>query len=471
VGTRNAQGFYEVTWGDLMDSNPDTVINIVQQYNFTGDLAWLRSHKATCEKALDYILNRDSDGDYLVEVMNDSLTEELSSSWMDIIWASFETADLNAKMYKALLDWADAEEQLGDSKKAEYYRDFAAKLKEKFNKDTADGGFWNPQKQWYVHWREKDDSIHGDNLGAFLNFMAIAFDLCDQPERRSAILDEIEEVTDRENLFSWPITIYPYERNEGYKVNYPFPKYINGDIWPGWAILGVQAYADYKPEIAVKYIKKALAKYNEDGLAAQQYSRTTQKSAGVNELDDILAENCNPVVGLYAFIYGVQPKYNRLYLNPHMTKELDGTQLKYWLRNQDYIIDLSCDDYAVTVNNFKIRAKTDFAINSAGNVVEYFKGSRKAPALSITKSTTDPLEINIDYWICCKYKMKWTESSTNAKTETIHVIDGLQPGATYELYNNGELLESITSNSSGSINFTYTAGFEKPQTFEIKLRR
>mgnify|MGYP003348718813 CR=1 FL=1 len=36
-------------------------------------------------------------------------------------------------------------------------------IKTAFNKPIRDGGFWNPDRNWYIYWREPDNSIHGDN--------------------------------------------------------------------------------------------------------------------------------------------------------------------------------------------------------------------------------------------------------------------------------------------------------------------
>jgi len=41
------------------------------------------------------------------------------------------------------------------------------------------------------------------------------------------------------------------------------------------------------------------------------------------------------IVGLYRNIYGIRPQYNRLYLEPHLTKDLNGTKIRYWLRDQN----------------------------------------------------------------------------------------------------------------------------------------
>ena len=60
--TTNAMGLL------FLDSQPDQVINVAKQFDFTGDLKWLRTHQATCERVLDYMLRRDSNRNGLVEM-------------------------------------------------------------------------------------------------------------------------------------------------------------------------------------------------------------------------------------------------------------------------------------------------------------------------------------------------------------------------------------------------------------------
>ncbi len=268
-GTVTDKGFYEAQWGYLMDSNPDFVSNVAQLFQLTGDLNWVANHKTSCEKALEFMLKRDSNKNYLVEMMTDSHLERKGSDWIDIIWASYENAFVNAKLYYALTLWADVERLLNDPEKANYYSNYAAELKKCFNKSTSEGGFWNPANKWYVHWLDKDQSVHGDNLVVPVNLMAIVYGICDDTTRQTAILDKIEEQTSTENLFFWPICLYPYAVGEGNDWQFPFPNYENGDIFLSWGSIAVEAYAGYKPEIALKYIDNVLNQYEKDGLAFQ----------------------------------------------------------------------------------------------------------------------------------------------------------------------------------------------------------
>ena len=465
-GTYDELGFHEMCWGYAMDSQAGYVGNVADLYDFNGDLEWVRTHKNACERALDYMLARDHDNDGLVEMMTDYHTDKKSSEVIDVIWASHENALVNAAMYLVLNQWADIEAQLGDTKSSQRYQDAARKLKTTFNKTTDDGGLWDPHNQWYVHWRDKDGSIHGNNLVTLgVNFAAIGYGICDDVDRQKAVLDEIEEQMQREDLFHWPICMYSYEKEEGHEMNFPFPKYVNGNIWLCGGEFGVRAYAEYDPAIAVKYIQKLIEQYKVDNLAHERYLRKTQTGLGA----DILGGNANTIVGLYRNIYGIVPKYNRLYLNPHLTTDLNGTRLNYRLRNQQYLIELSYADYAISLNGFRIRSTTDFAVSSFGRKVSYFCGSSATCSMSVTRSVDDAFKIDIDIWSTSPHGHKrWTEICDNVDSTAEHVIAGLEPESTYLVYVNGSLLKSVVTNTSGQLSFVYSGGYGCPQTFEIK---
>ena len=51
-------------------------------------------------------------------MMTGSQSEKRGSDWIDIIWASYENAFVNARLYYALILWADVEKRLDDTVKA-----------------------------------------------------------------------------------------------------------------------------------------------------------------------------------------------------------------------------------------------------------------------------------------------------------------------------------------------------------------
>jgi len=464
-GSYDMLGFYEAQWGYLLDSQPDYVINVAGQFDLTGDRKWLVGQKLACENALNYLMRREVGHSGLVAMMNDSLAAKKSSDWIDIVWASYENALVNTELYYALKLWAEAEDALGDAPKAATYRDFASRLKASFNRPVAEGGFWNPTNQWYVYWREKDGSIHGDNLVTPVNFTAIAYGLCDDAARQKAILDRIEAEMQKEDLFSWPLSFFPYAPEEG-AAGTNFPNYENGDLFLSWGETAVRAYAAYDRNLAVKYIKKTLARYDQDGLSFQRYLRKSQRGEG----DDILAGNCMAIVGLYRDIYGVQPKPNRLYLEPHLTAELDGTKLRYTLRGRLYEIELNTQNYAITAGHCTLRDAHPFGVNGTDTGLEYFSGTNKDWSMSIACPQNQPVTVQIDNWSeDASTPRQWTEVCLQTGGTTRYEVAHLQPKANYTLRINDRDATVLRADTSGRLRFKSKRTIAGPQTFELGL--
>ena len=445
-GTATPQGFYEAQWGYLFDSNPDYVTNVSELYNQCGDLNWVRNQKTACEKSLDYLLKRDSNGNHLVEMMNTDHSQRKGSDWIDIIWASWENAFVNAKLYYALTLWSAIEKQLGDSEKSTYYSDYAAALKVSFNKPTSEGGFWDGKNKWYVHWLDKDGSVHGNNLVVPVNFMAIAYGICDNDLKKKAILDRVEDQMQKEKLFAWPLCMYSYEKGEGNDWQFPFPNYENGDIFLSWGSVGVKAYAAYQPDLALKYIENILARYEKDGLAFQRYGRPKQDGLG----DDILSGNCLALVGLYESVYGVNPMYNRLYLDPHLPDKLSGTELNYNFRGDRLKINLEKGMHSVSNQQYKITATHDFGFNATKDGLEYFKSNEDNWTIKARTSKNNSLAIEI---------MKYTENEvgfkqvTSANSKVTYSISKLIPERLFSIFMNNQTVTTLKSDKKGSLSF------------------
>ena len=460
-GTADSLGFYEAQWGIMMDSQPDFAINVAELFDQCGDLEWLRSHKQSCEKVLDYILRRDSDHDHLVEMLTDSHKEGRGSDWLDIMWASWENAFVNAEVYWALTLWSDLEILLGDTTTAESYRRFAAGLKESYNRSTREGGFWDEDHRWYVHWRDRDGSVYGNNLVTPVNFMAIGYGLCDDAERKLSILHTIETVMQRENLFVWPICVFPFEQGVGHQNNYPFPSYENGDLFLSWGELGVRAYAEDFPEIALRYCRNVIRRYEVDGLAYQRYLRTTQQGSG----DDILAGNASVVTGLYRNIYGIQPRYNRLVIRPRLVKDLYGTRLRYNYRGKVYQVTLDATLNSVAADGTTVSATGEFGINRDSSRTSWYCGMAASPALVLTTPDTCTFNVAVREWAD---RRSWTEQSSAGRFSVPHLIGGLTPDQDYGVFCDGYMLEVLNAGGGGSIEYSYVHNDGAEHLFEVR---
>ncbi|GAB3512419.1 hypothetical protein GCM10027341_53160 [Spirosoma knui] len=429
-GTYNKEtGYYEAMWGYTIDSQTGYVINTSEQFAQTGNLAWLRAHQNSCEKALDWLIRRDANQNGIFEMMNTGIAEQKASDWVDIVWASYENAFVNAQLYEALTLWADCERVLGNLQKATYYVANAARLKKAFNQPVEKGGFWSEAKQQYVYWRDQDGSVHGDNLVTPVNFAAIAFGLCDDPKRINQILQQIEQRMADEKLFHWPLCFDSFKREEVQRGNWPFPKYENGDIFPTWGYLGIRAYATYNNQIALRYVNNLLAQYRKDGLSSQRYSRKTQQGLG----DDILAGISTTITALYRDIYGIRPKWNRMGLEPNMSRSLDGTKFTYTLRDTTYQVDLRVSHYRLSTKDFSVISHERFGVSNIVNTLTYFHHNDERSRLQINTPPNTFVQVQINSWT--PDSRSWTTKST--AQHTFRITD-LRPNARYRIKINSQ---------------------------------
>ncbi len=441
-GTFNdTTGYYEAMWGYTIDSQTGYVINVSDLFNINGNIAWLKGHQNSCRKALDWLIRRDSNNNGIFEMMNNNISEAKCSDWLDIVWASFENAFVNAQMYDALIKWAACERILKNENVAVRYETIAKRLKESFNKPIEDGGFWSATKNQFVYWRDKDGSVHGDNLVTPVQFMAIASGLCDDNERIRAIIHQIEERTAAEHLFHWPLCFDSFKREEVQEGNWPFPRYENGDIFPTWGYLGVKSYIHYDNELALKYIRNLLDQYQMDELSSQRYSRTTQQGLG----GDILSGICTGVTALYSDIYGIQPRWNRLMIAPNLAPSLYGTNFHYNLRGCDYNIKLDKSNFQVSSPFYFVSCDTAFGVAGSKGVVRFFPQDRDDIFLSLSNSSQKPISLTVGRFNEQEIRFAIRETGKYSMT-----LSGLARNTTYELSADGSR-KKIKSSKEGSL--------------------
>jgi hypothetical protein len=279
--------------------------------------------------------------------------------------------------------------------------------------------------------------------------MAIAYGICDDEARRNTILDDIESQMQKENLFFWPLTMFSYEEDEGRETQFPFPSYENGDLFLSWGAVAVKAYADYKPELALKYVRNVMDRHSKDGLAYQRYGREKQDGLG----DDILSGNSLSVVGLYQAIYGINPLFNRFYLNPRITKELAGTELKYNYQGQKLTIGLNMNEYTVSNARYKIISNKHFGFFGKGNQLSYFNGNDATASLVIKTGPEVNLVIDVNEWNTDK--MAWSIVGNRQGKKLHHTIKGLSPNSYYSITINDKSTAPARSDANGTIAFDH----------------
>jgi len=264
---------------------------------------------------------------------------------------------------------------------------------------------------------------------------------------------------EKENLFFWPLAMYGYAPGEANGSQYPFPTYENGDLFLSWGSIAVKAYAAYKPALALKYVKNVLEQYSKDGLAFQRYGRVKQNGLG----DDILSGNSLSIVGLYQAIYGINPLYNRFYLDPHITPELSGTRLKYNFRGKHLIVGLDSGSYSVADQRYKVIDNSSFGFNIDKNQLSYFNGNSTDVSLQVKSATQ--LTIAIQNWNA--NKLTWVQGigRSNPQILNYHIYQ-LKPNVSYVFLANGKIIKNLRSNENGEVAISYSP---KATTEQISL--
>ena len=177
-----------------------------------------------------------------------------------------------------------------------------------------------------------------------------------------------------------------------------------------------------------------LSRYEKDGLAFQRYGRVNQDGLG----DDILSGNSLALVGLYKAIYGINPLYNRLYLNPHLPEKLSGTELIYNFRQEKLKIELATDNYSISNKQFKITSKRDFGFYPEKNELLYFDSKDDVYSLKVQTSST--ISLDIVKWDTDEYT--WLQSSTNEEGKIAYSLNVLKPNRLYTIYYGNRILNA-----------------------------
>jgi hypothetical protein len=111
-----------------------------------------------------------------------------------------------------------------------------------------------------------------------------------------------------------------------------------------------------------------------------------------------------------------------------------------------------------------------FAINATENGLEYFPRTNKNWAMSISRPEAKALTVEVQSWPDDPdLPRRWTETSSQSKGATQHIVAGLRPRARYQLKANGETIDSLRSDKNGRVRFTSRQNNSATQTFELSL--
>jgi len=275
------------------------------------------------------------------DLNNDGLMDSFGyqvSQWDDQSKIGQNSAYANAFLYKALLDWANLEQNvLGDQKRANKYRAKAAQLKATYNKPISEGGFWSEATKSFVHSRGLNGEIYGDVGHTLDNAYAIMFDLVDKV-RAQAILEQYTDFRNGNNILKRPLALFPAQRTaySNSENNNKFPSYLHGNSFPQMSYDMMAAYAKTGNEqVPAELLRTLTAQYAVDGLIWNTYTWDLQPDT---LREPWMSANSRPFAGFYDIIMGIKPKYDRLVIDPSLDTSLFGTSVRYTLRNHPFTV-------------------------------------------------------------------------------------------------------------------------------------
>jgi hypothetical protein len=199
-------------------------------------------------------------------------------------------------------------------------------------------------------------------------------------------------------------------------------------------------------------------------LSFQRYLRNSQTGAG----NDILAGNSMTIVGLYRDIYGIRPQWDRLLLDPHMTPALDGTQLSYQLRNQQYSLTVGTNRSTIAVGGFAVQSAGAFAVNATGNQLNCFPTNQDLPAFNFTRNTNTGVTVAIIAWPGTNGgAVSWNISYPSQPAALHMVIAGLKALAVYQIQTNGVNSAAQKTDATGSLSLDYPGATTNAAAFTL----
>ncbi len=203
-------------YGDMLDANASPIIAAWDYVECTNDLDWLRRHIERLEFVADYLAQRDTDKDGLVECTHSgnygSLVDPArSASAYDTINAGFKDAYSNELTYRAWRCLADLEAKVERKEQQGRYTQLADRLKAVFSST-----FFDASTGWIVWWKSEDGELH--NLASpMINALAIEYGLVDTQSAREILLrlwKKIEEIGFSNFEIGVPLTLVPVRKGD-----------------------------------------------------------------------------------------------------------------------------------------------------------------------------------------------------------------------------------------------------------------
>jgi len=187
----NYEGADTVSWKskyDSLDSHPSLLISACYYINSSNDIKWLNENISSLAVWANIIINKDVDGDGLIEYQlsgNYGTWDGIQrpANWWDTVGFGHKDAYSNALAYRAL-NLFGAILKNTNNPESQKYLDHAAKLKSVYFST-----FYNPESGVLAGWRSKDGQLH-DYYFTFVNSIAISYGLINE-EQGNRVMDKM----------------------------------------------------------------------------------------------------------------------------------------------------------------------------------------------------------------------------------------------------------------------------------------
>ena len=325
-------------WGDnsLADADPAYAAAVAELYEYSGDEEWLASMKDSVRRAMDFMLQQRYDaasGLFKNDIENCTAKKSLRE-WNDAFYVHGRSGYVNELMYRALTMWSGLERDVfGDTARADSYAATAATLKEQFNKDTADGGLWDPKMGMFAYWLCPDGTPKASVKHTQLNLQAVAFGMVDV-ERGKEILDGVDVEMRKNRLPMVPQNFYPILPNtEEWSGDHFQSGLEDGPIYPFMTEMYMRAANVVgERERSLTYLDNTLARYTEDGFNGWSFLDWSLKPRFGEEW---FPTNANAAGGVYTSMLGIRPSADGVTIAPNFPEAMDGSEVTKTIHSAD----------------------------------------------------------------------------------------------------------------------------------------
>lgn len=326
------------TWtaNQLFDADPSYALSVSDMYQYGGDRAWLNTMRGSVESALGYMMTNQyvaADGLFRNDTISCTKLAGLRE-WNDAYYVKYESAYINELMYGALTQWGALERDVfGDQAKAAGYLDAAAAIKARFNRDTADGGLWDPNTGMFAYWRCPDGTTQGATEHTQVNLQAIIYGLVDLP-RAQQILHGIDKAVAQNHLALIPQNFIPMKANvEDWTGDHFQTGLEDGAVYPLMTEEYMRAAALVgERDSSLTYLNNTVARYAKDGFNGYSF---LDWQLNPHNGEAWFPSNANGAAGLFSDVLGIQPTASGVTIAPNIPASMAGTSVTRTIHADD----------------------------------------------------------------------------------------------------------------------------------------